>query len=219
MRRWVRLKIRSDGTPLSGVCKFTPTELVAYCRNMYGANCYRRWTKTNQAKVSPEERSRRGYQANQTRRERYTPEEIHEFMMKAVEKRRKRPDFQEYAREKVRLMHTPEAEAKKRQTVANKEHKIGPNHLKCHRYFICDCEIDGQEFHEGEYLDVNDELYPRANEMHLVYPLNELPDETKRLAVRHRVKINDQRMSIRRWYARRPGLVVLLLERLILKVV
>lgn len=208
----VPIRRRADGTILFGTRKFTPAEQIAYKRNMYGKNYFRRMGKINAKKLTPEQRHERAMKAVQTKLEKYTPAELKDITRRQVETRRKMPNYQQWLEEHRRAMNTPEARAKQRAAVRARWPKINENYHWVNRYFICDCEIDGHEFREGEWVRNTSPIYDKASTMQLVYPLNELPEDTKALAIERRTWYLNIRARCRKWFTKRPDVIYGILD-------
>lgn len=198
---------RADGVLLIGTRRFTGKELARYLKNMYGESYFRRMAIIRNKRMTPEQRHERAMKAVQTKIEKYTAQELAEIVKKQIEGRRRNPNYASYVAEKVRLMHTPEAEAKRKAIWDSKVDKITDNHHWVNRYFICDCEIDGQEFHEGEWIVDSDALYEKANAMMLVYPLSQLSEDTRKTAIHLRTKMHGCKWRVKYWLACRPNVI------------
>lgn len=198
---------RGDGTILIGTRKFTPQELVQYKKNMYGKSYFVRQRKRAAKKMGHERCSQAAQKAVQTKRETWDNNRHELWKSRWWSSTKASPKYRQWVDSHVKAMHTPEAIAKCKQTWKNKDEKITENHHWVNRYFICDCEIDSQEFHEGEWIADSDALYEKANTMMLVYPLSQLPEDTRKTAIRLRTKMYNCKWRVKYWFACRPNVI------------
>lgn len=204
-----KVKIRSDGVPLAGTRKFTPDELVRYCRNMYGKSFYTRQQITRAKKFGHAKMSQIAYKARQTERERYTPEEISAFHKRGWETMRQSPGYSEKLARIMAHLKEPSVNEHRIATWQKKRERgeLLSENSHAYRYFIVDCDIDGKFYEEGEYIDRDDPILEKANLMGVVAFYHQLMPETQMLARRHRQKVGQWRFKAVHWFDKRPGVI------------
>lgn len=202
--RAIRVRIADDGSVLMGMRKFTPAELIQYKYNMYGRSYFKRLGKTNAKKLTQEQRHQRVVDGWKTKDDLY---DRHELAMRTVSGRRNSPKFDQWRHNVSRAVNRPDVIAKRNATIRSKQYYITDKHTWAHRYFICDCDIDGQEFLEGQWINMDDPLYERAREMMLVEPKDRLTPETRHLAMIWNGRLNGVKMRCKGWLSRRPDVV------------
>lgn len=206
-----RVKIRElpDGTKLVGVRKFTYQELIEYKRNMYGKNYFRRLGKTNAKRLAPLQRHDRIVLGWETKKDRYGDDAAKKIMARALAKRSQNADWR---RHNAAHLQSPEMLAKRNAAIRAKKYFTTENHKNRHRYFVCDCEIDGWQFHEGEWLDVDDPLYEKARLMCLVDPKDYLAPETRHLAMLRASELNRNKMAMKYWLIKHPSVLFAIID-------
>lgn len=208
------VRVFDDGRVLCGTRRFTPTELVQYVKNMYGNSYYRRLGIKNSKRLTHEQRCERSRRIVQICKEKYGDDFYHQNAIRANATRMKRPDWEDMCRKQVQTMRTPEALERGRKTRQAMRYEISTHHPLHAWYFICDCEIDGQEFSEGEWIDSRSPLCDKAKMMYLVDVYLALTPETKEVARIYRNKFYYNRTRAKRWFRRRPDVVFAMVKNL-----
>lgn len=204
-----RVKFRGDGTPVVGIRKFTPKELAEYCRNMYGQRYYSRHSYLVNKDLGPERRHEIALKRWETIRDKQTPDEISEMMRRRWDVIKARPDYAELMA-KRRRPHSDATKAKMRQAWQRRranDEIVSEKHSKANRYFICDCEIDGVEFIEGECINRDDPAWDKAKQMGLVCFYHQLTPETQIVAKRKRHNELNAKYRVMRWFRQRPDVL------------
>lgn len=197
----------ADGTFLFGTRRFTSNELVSYMRNMYGNSYYRRQQMKVAKKFGHDWCSARAHKAWETKRAIYGENAGSIIRRKGYETLKRSPTYAEYVKKVTAHLRTPEAIAKSATTRSRRRYEIEWRKQNSHRYFICDAEIDGREYHEGEWLCPSDHDYDKANEMMLLEVYCGCLPETKHQIQIHRSQLYYRRQSLRRWLSRRPDII------------
>ena len=203
-----KVKIRSDGVPLAGTRKFTPDELTRYCKNMYGNSYYKRQNITRAKKRGHEANRQIALKAWETQRDRYTDEQISECRKRGWERARKLPDYQEKMARITEHLRLPEVNEHRIATWQEKRirDELLSDNSQAHRYFIIDCDIDGEHFEEGEYIDKDSKYIEKANMMGVVAFYHQLVPETQTLARRYRQRVGSLKYDAVHWFDRRPDI-------------
>lgn len=203
-----KVKIRSDGVPLAGTRKFTPDELVRYCKNMYGNSYYRRRAIIESKKRGYEVNRQNGLKAWETQLDRYTKQQISERYKQAWERAKKLPDYQEKVTRITEHLKLPEVNEHRIATWQKKRARdeLLSDNSQAHRYFIIDCDIDGEHFEEGEYIDKDSRYIEKASMMGLVAFYHQLVPETQTLARRHRQRAGSLKYDVVHWFDKRPDI-------------
>lgn len=203
----VPIRRRVDGTLLIGTRRFTPSELVEYMRNMYGNSYYRRLQMKTAKKYGHDWCSARAHKGWDTKRAIYGEGIGSAIRSKGFATLKRSPAYAEYVKKVTAHLRTPEAIAKSAATRSRRRYEIEWRKQNSHRYFICDAEIDGREYHEGEWLCPSDQDYDKANEMMLLEVYCGCLPETKHQIQIHRSQLYHRRQSLRRWLSRRPDII------------
>ena len=204
------VRYRGDGEMLIGMRRFTRVELEQYCKNMYG-NRWRSRLAIKNNKLRPHKQCvETAYKAWETKRLMYTQEQIDEFYKRAAENRRANPNWRAAQLQRVQRMKTPEAITKYKETVRRKRANgtwYRDDITSQYRYFICDCEVDGHEFKEGEAITIDDKLYEKAHNYGLVFFYYQLPDDTKKIANNLMNRARGRKYACRHWFDKRPDII------------
>lgn len=204
----------ADGIILIGTRRFTGKELARYIKNMYGESYYRR----QQIRIAKEmghdwcsERTKKGWD---TKRDRYGDNCGSEIRRKGFATLKMKPTYAQTVKKMVAGLQTPSAIAKSAATRSSKRWEIEWAKRNTHRYFICDCDINGTQYYEGEWLCIDDPDYEKANAMMVLEVLCGCTNETKQRAGRYRRKVYYSRKAAKMWLAKRPVIIFRILSDL-----
>lgn len=161
------IRFRSDGVMLSGIRRFTPQELTRYTKNMYGNNCFRRWS-TKMMKQRPYEQMVDAARVmRETADDKYgvhwrkdNPKLINALAKARVvlkEWQKAHPDETKRQRE--------DAWAKAAEALRSGKGDISK---RKHYYFIDDIEIEGYKFKRLDYIKASHPLFQKLYDMSAV---------------------------------------------------